>query len=70
MMRITTRLAHSRAGVTIREARPQNELRMPSDLRQFVLLPAIARKQYRKLLGNHVHFIEESELRGTILTRR
>ena len=64
MMRITTRLAHSRAGVTIRDPRPQNELKMPEDLRQFVLLPAIARKQYRKLLGNHVHFIEESETSG------
>jgi indolepyruvate ferredoxin oxidoreductase alpha subunit len=64
MMRITTRLAHSRAGVTIRDPRSQNELKMPSDLRQFVLLPNIARKQYKKLLGNHVHFIEESETSG------
>jgi indolepyruvate ferredoxin oxidoreductase, alpha subunit len=64
MMRITTRLAHSRAGVTIRDPRDENELRMPADLRQFVLLPAIARKQYKKLLGSHVHFIEESEASG------
>lgn len=64
LLRITTRLAHSRAGVVVREARPQNELKMPSDLRQFVLLPAIARKQYRKLLDNHTHFIEESETAG------
>ena len=64
MMRITTRLAHSRAGVRIRDPRVQNELKMPSDLRQFVLLPNIARKQYKKLLGNHVHFIDESETSG------
>ncbi len=64
MMRITTRLAHSRSGVTIREPRIQNELKLPSDLRQYVLLPAIARKQYRKLLDHHVQFIEESEISG------
>lgn len=64
LMRITTRLAHSRAGVATREPRPENDLKMPSDLRQFVLLPAIARKQYRKLLGNHAHFIEEAGKSG------
>lgn len=50
MMRITTRLAHSRAGVVRKESREQNEQNLPENLRQFVLLPAIARKQYRELL--------------------
>jgi indolepyruvate ferredoxin oxidoreductase, alpha subunit len=61
LLRLTTRLAHSRAGVKRIEARPQNELRMPADLRQFVLLPNIARKRYKVLLGNHEHFISESD---------
>jgi indolepyruvate ferredoxin oxidoreductase alpha subunit len=62
LMRITTRLAHSRSGV-VRKAHPrkQNELKMPDDLRQFVLLPAIARKRYKGLLRDHSAFIEESE---------
>ena len=61
LMRITTRMAHSRAGIERGEVRDQNEMHLPSDLRQFVLLPAIARKRYRNLLNNHPHFIEESE---------
>ena len=63
LMRITTRLAHSRSGVVRNtEIRKQNELKMPEDLRQFVLLPAIARKRYHNLLRAHSAFIEESEV--------
>jgi indolepyruvate ferredoxin oxidoreductase, alpha subunit len=52
MMRITTRLAHSRASVSIAETPvPQKKLCLPADPLQFVLLPAIARKKYRNLLS-------------------
>jgi len=51
LLRITTRLAHSRASVMRREPREQNDYSLPSNPRQFVLLPAIARKQYRALTG-------------------
>ncbi|MBN1447822.1 MAG: indolepyruvate ferredoxin oxidoreductase [Bacteroidetes bacterium] len=61
MIRVTTRLAHSRAGVELMEPKPENELRMPADKRQFVLLPAIARKNYQSLLGKQAAFEEESE---------
>jgi indolepyruvate ferredoxin oxidoreductase alpha subunit len=62
LMRITTRMAHSRSGVVRKpEIRKQNELKMPSDLRQFVLLPNIARKRYKNLLRDHTSFIAESE---------
>ncbi|MFO8087335.1 MAG: thiamine pyrophosphate-dependent enzyme [Bacteroidales bacterium] len=61
MMRITTRLAHSRAGVQRMEILPQNELKLPKDRNQFVLLPAIARKRYQGLLGNQASFEMESE---------
>jgi len=60
LMRITTRLAHSRAGVQRKQSKEQNELHLPQDLRQFVLLPAIARKQYKKLLGQQTAFVEKS----------
>jgi len=61
LMRITTRMAHSRSGVVRRESvREPNELRLPSDLRQFVLLPSIAKRRYKNLLKNHTVFIEES----------
>jgi len=50
LLRITTRLAHSRSGVKRVSPLEQNELKLPSNLRQFVLLPSIARKQYNALL--------------------
>jgi indolepyruvate ferredoxin oxidoreductase alpha subunit len=61
LLRITTRMAHSRSGVVRRECRDQNTMHMPSDLRQFVLLPAIARKRYDNLILTQKHFLEESE---------
>jgi indolepyruvate ferredoxin oxidoreductase, alpha subunit len=62
LYRITTRMAHSRAPVQRIAPRPQNELKLPGDLRQFVLLPAIAKKRYRNLLKLHNDFILESEI--------
>ena len=64
MMRVTTRLAHSRAGVEVREPLPQNEMKLPEDKRQFVLLPAIARKRYKMFLENQKNFLNESENSG------
>ncbi|RUT73645.1 thiamine pyrophosphate-dependent enzyme [Ancylomarina longa] len=61
MMRITTRLAHSRAGVSIQEAVAQNELKLPEDKLQFVLLPGIARKRYKMLLSNQEKFEAAAE---------
>jgi indolepyruvate ferredoxin oxidoreductase alpha subunit len=61
LMRITTRMAHSRSGVVRKEARNQNEMSLPTDLRQFVLLPAIARRRYKGLLSNQELFEKESE---------
>jgi indolepyruvate ferredoxin oxidoreductase alpha subunit len=61
MIRITTRLAHSRAGVQRSAVKKQNTLKLPSDPRQFVLLPAIARKNYKKLLGMQPAMDDESE---------
>jgi indolepyruvate ferredoxin oxidoreductase, alpha subunit len=51
MLRITTRLAHSRSGVQRRPEKPQNEMHFSQDPKQFVLLPANARVQYNKLLA-------------------
>lgn len=61
MLRITTRLAHSRAVVNGVEAKEQNKLHLPSDLRQFILLPAMARKKYKKLLNQQEILQVESE---------
>jgi indolepyruvate ferredoxin oxidoreductase, alpha subunit len=64
LIRITTRLAHSRAGVVRKPERQQNELQLPGDPKQFILLPAIARNRYKILLNSQDRFIEESETSG------
>ena len=61
MLRITTRLAHSRSGVICKDVRPENDLSLPADARQFILLPAIARKRYKSLLGKQEMLKELSE---------
>ena len=53
LYRITTRLAHSRASVTTRKIIPEKILRLPDDPQQFILLPALARKKYKKLLSTY-----------------
>jgi indolepyruvate ferredoxin oxidoreductase, alpha subunit len=61
LMRITTRLAHSRANVMKRAPVPQNEISLPANHRQFILLPANARRQYKGLLSNQFQFEEAAE---------
>lgn len=61
MLRITTRMAHSRAGVICKEVLDENQLSMPSDPRQFILLPAIARRKYKGLLQSQELFLKLSE---------
>lgn len=50
LLRFTTRLSHSRAGVQTKQIREQNPLTYPVDPIQFVLLPSNARKRYKGLL--------------------
>lgn len=61
MMRLTTRLAHSRAGVERKEKVAENKLHMPENKDQFMLLPAFARKNYQRLLGVQEDLNKESE---------
>ena len=52
LFRITTRLAHSRASVSLKEQLPEKKLSLPADPLQFVLLPAVSRKKYKSLLSS------------------
>ncbi|MDP2339021.1 MAG: thiamine pyrophosphate-dependent enzyme [Bacteroidota bacterium] len=61
MIRITTRLAHSRAGVERMTVLPENRLSMPADPLQFILLPAMARIKYKGLLASQNLFVKLSE---------
>ena len=64
LLRITTRLAHSRAGVKRGTELEQNEMQLSADLQQFVLLPSIARKQYNVLLDKQELFEEDASQSG------
>ncbi len=61
MIRITTRLAHSRSGISRQSVQAENAIRLPDDPNQFVLLPAIARRRYKLLLRRQSEFEQASE---------
>ena len=62
LVRITTRMAHSRAGVVRREQKVENKMHTPEDGRQrFILLPALARKRFKTLIAAQDTFTAFSE---------
>lgn len=61
MVRLTTRIAHSRAGVERKAVRPENTMKLPTEPGMFMLLPAMARRLYKRLLGLQITFEQESE---------
>lgn len=65
MIRITTRLAHSRAGVAIRrDTTSQNEVKLHENPKQFILLPANARRQYKELMGKQEGLMKAASEKG------
>ena len=60
LLRVVTRLAHSRAGVVVNDLMSQNALN-PDKERTWVLLPAIARRQYASLVAKQPDLVESSE---------
>lgn len=62
LLRVTTRMAHSRAGVETQPMKVQLPMHCPEDGRQrFILLPALARQRYKKLIAAQEVFMQESE---------
>ena len=61
VVRVTTRLAHSRSIVELRAARAPNPLRKAEADRSWILMPAIARKRWRALLDKQAAFIAHAE---------
>ena len=59
VLRIVTRLAHSRAAVEVGEQKAEKPLNPSTD--QWVLLPGIARRKYVDLLNKQPEFIKASE---------
>lgn len=61
LLRIVTRLAHSRADVTVAAPLAPTPRDPPRDTRQYVLLPANARRNYERLLDQQAVFQAHSE---------
>lgn len=61
MLRIPTRLSHSRAAVLRGEQRNQNELHPSGDKGKWILLPANARRNYQRLLEKQQELTIASE---------
>ena len=65
LLRVTTRMAHSRAVVeTAEQPQPQNAMTMPEDVSHFILLPAFAKRNYAELVAAQGSFIAESNSSG------
>lgn len=61
MLRVVTRLAHSRAAVETGEPKAQNECNPDKDPGRWVLLPGIAKKQYNSLIEKQPAIEKASE---------
>lgn len=61
LLRVVTRLAHSRAGVAVREQLAQNSLNPDAERTHWVLLPGNARRQYASLVGKQADLVASSE---------
>ncbi|HAR37186.1 MAG: indolepyruvate ferredoxin oxidoreductase [Bacteroidetes bacterium GWD2_45_23] len=61
LLRIPTRLSHSRAVVTRKETRPQNNLAPSEEKGKWILLPANARRNYQQLLEKQQQLMSLSE---------
>ncbi len=60
LLRITTRLAHSRTGIVRKDKKTQNKISTPENKSQFILLPENARLKYKHLLELQSDFEEQS----------
>ncbi len=61
MVRLITRIAHSRAGVATRDALPQNPLEPSKESKKWTLLPSHARVQYKHLTEKQPELLRQAE---------
>ncbi len=61
VLRLVTRLAHSRAVVEVGEAREENPISRVADKSTWILLPSNARRQWHELLGRQKDMLEYTE---------
>lgn len=61
LMRMVTRMAHSRAVVSTDEPREQNSISYPSNPNDWVLMPAVARRRNCELIKLNEQFLADAE---------
>ncbi len=61
LIRMVTRLSHSRAGVITGNRLKQNTIKLPSDSKQFSLIPMFARARYKHLVAIQNDLLDISE---------
>ncbi|SNR52848.1 indolepyruvate ferredoxin oxidoreductase alpha subunit [Lutibacter agarilyticus] len=61
MIRMVTRLSHSRAGIETYKPKPQNTIHLPKNPHQFQLIPIHARNRYQHLVAIQSDSRESSE---------
>ena len=61
MVRLVTRIAHSRTAVNTREPRPQNPLQPDKQIRKWTLIPVNARVQYKQLTEKQPELLRHAE---------
>lgn len=61
LLRMVTRLSHSRAGIELKERRKPNEIDLPADTSRFALIPLNAKKQFNLLVDKQDILVEHSE---------
>ncbi len=61
MLRLVTRLAHSRSLVNFNTPNKQNKLQFPEDIKPFQLIPARAKPQFESLVAKQADLISCSE---------
>jgi indolepyruvate ferredoxin oxidoreductase, alpha subunit len=69
MIRLVTRLAHSRAAVQVGEPRPQSPLAKAANSADWILLPSNARRRWRDLLARQDAFADYVETSGHTILR-
>ncbi len=70
LVRLTTRMAHSRAEVVTSGIKEQNPIKFPEDKSRWVLLPVNARRRYNELLASQPELEKLSTHPNTIHTRK
>ncbi len=61
ILRMVTRLSHSRSTINTSKPRAENTLSLPKVTKHFALIPSFAKSQYEKLVAKQSVLLEESE---------